>query len=397
LVLSFKKEQRFFLKEAARTFIRLGVVVDFDGIIVGAGVVGVAVARAAALRGERVLLLEEQAAIGTMTSARNSGVIHAGLYYPTGSARALLCVAGRRALYAFCASHGVAARACGKLVVATAESELPALETLAARAAANGVEDLRLLSGAEARAMEPALRCVAALWSPVTGIVDAHGLMLALLGEAQDHGAVLATHAKVLGVDRERGGLAVRTGDGTRVTARVVVNAAGHGACALARAVAGLDARFVPVAYLSKGSYFELAGRSPFSRLIYPLPIPGGAGVHLTLDLAGQARFGPDVEAVETFDYRVDPARAPAFAAAIRRYWPGLPEGALQPGYAGIRPKIVPAEQAQDFVIQGEAVHGLPGLVNLFGIESPGLTSALAIADAVCSLAELGQGDAQAA
>ncbi len=370
---------------------------DFDCIIVGAGVVGLAVARVMALRGERVLLLEEQAAIGTMTSARNSGVIHAGLYYPTNSARALLCVAGRRALYAFCAAHGVHARACGKLVVATEDEEVPALHALAARAAANGVEDLRLLSGDEARAMEPALRCVAALWSPVTGIVDAHGLMLALLGEAQDHGAVLATHAKIVGVDRQHGGLAVRAEDGTRVSARLVVNAAGHGACALARSVEGLEARFVPTAYLSKGSYFELAGRSPFSRLIYPLPIPGGAGVHLTLDLAGQARFGPDVEAVEQFDYRVDPARGAAFAAAIRRYWPGLPDGALHPGYAGIRPKIVPADQAQDFVIQGEAVHGVPGLVNLFGIESPGLTSSLAIAEAVCSLAELGQHDAQAA
>ncbi len=370
---------------------------DFDVIVAGAGVVGLAVARAATLRGARVLLLEEQSAIGTMTSARNSGVIHAGLYYATGSVRARLCVAGRRALYAFCASHGVDARACGKLVVATEAAEVPALDALAARAAANGVEDLRLLSGDEARAMEPALRCVAALWSPVTGIVDAHGLMLALLGEAQDHGAVLATHAKVTGVHREPGGLAVRTADGTRVTAPVVVNAAGHGACALARRVEGLEARFVPTAYLSKGSYFALAGRPPFSRLIYPLPIPGGAGVHLTLDLAGQARFGPDVEAVETFDYRVDPARAPVFAAAIRRYWPGLPDGALQPGYAGIRPKIVPADQAQDFVIQDTAMHGVPGLVNLFGIESPGLTSALAIAEAVCNVAELGQTGAHAA
>ncbi len=370
---------------------------DFDVIVAGAGVVGLAVARAAALRGARVLVLEEQPAIGTMTSARNSGVIHAGLYYPTGSWRARLCVAGRRALYAFCASHGVPARPCGKLVVATEDAELPALAALAARAAANDVEDLRLLSGQEARAMEPALRCAAALWSPVTGVVDAHGLMLALLGEAQDHGAVLATHAKVAGVDRRQGGLAVRTEDGTQVTARVVVNAAGHGACAVARAVEGLDPAQVPAAYLSKGSYFELSGRPPFSRLIYPLPIPGGAGVHLTLDLAGQARFGPDVEAVTAFDYRVDPARAPGFAEAIRRYWPALPEGALRPGYAGIRPKIVPADQAQDFVIQGQDAHGVPGLVNLFGIESPGLTSALAIAEAVCSLADLRQTNAQAA
>jgi L-2-hydroxyglutarate oxidase LhgO len=378
-------------------FLHSGVTLDFDCIVVGAGVVGLAAAREAALRRARVLLLEEQPAIGTITSARNSGVIHAGLYYPPGSWRARLCVAGRRALYAFCASHGVPARPCGKLVVATQAAELPALDALAARAAANGVEDVQLLSHDEACAMEPPLRCVAALWSPVTGIVDAHTLMLALLGEAQDHGAILATHAKVIAIHSESDGFTVRTGDDTRVTARVVVNAAGHGACAVARATDALDPRFVPTAYLSKGSYFELSGRSPFSRLIYPLPIPGGAGVHLTLDLAGQARFGPDVEAVDQFDYRVDPARAPAFAAAIRRYWPGLPDGALRPGYAGIRPKIVPADQAQDFVIQDQATHGVPGLVNLFGIESPGLTSALAIAEAVCSAAELGQTGAQAA
>ena len=335
------------------------------------------------MSGRSVLLLEALAAPGTETSARNSGVIHAGLYYPPGSLRARFCVPGRRALYEYCASRHVDARACGKLVVACDDAELPALHALEAQARANGVEDLRMLTGAQARAMEPALHCVAALWSPVTGIVDTHALLLALLGEAQDHGAILATRTKVDRVSRRACSFLVQAGGGEAVSAAMLINAAGHGACALARGIEGLDAGFVPDAFLSKGSYFTLAGRSPFSRLIYPMPIPGGAGVHLTLDLGGQARFGPDVEPVQSFDYRVDPARSGSFYGAIRRYWPGLPDGALQPGYAGIRPKIVPAQQAQDFVVQGPAVHGIPGLVNLFGIESPGLTSALAIADDV--------------
>jgi L-2-hydroxyglutarate oxidase LhgO len=352
---------------------------DFDCVVAGAGVVGIATARAMALRGHSVLLLEEHAVHGTMTSARNSGVIHAGLYYQPGSLRARLCVAGRRALYDFCATHNVDARACGKLVVATDPSEESALIDLAARATQNGVEDLSVLTGDEARAMEPNVHCTAALWSPVTGIVDTHALMLALLAEAQDHGAILATHAKATRVTKAAGGFSIRTADAT-IVSRIFINAAGHGAPALAHAIEGLDKTLVPQAYLSKGSYFSLAGRAPFSRLIYPMPIPGGAGIHLTLDLGGQARFGPDVEAVDTFDYSVDPARAGIFAESIRRYWPGLPDGALQPDYAGIRPKIVPANQAQDFVIQTDATHNIPGLVNLFGIESPGLTSALAIA-----------------
>jgi L-2-hydroxyglutarate oxidase LhgO len=379
----------FFFFRKRRVFLcafRNAMSVDFDCAVIGAGVVGLATARAMALRGQSVLVLEEQPAIGTITSARNSGVMHAGLYYPAGSWRARLCVSGRRALYDFCATHAVDARACGKLVVACEDAEIPALHALAARAEANGVEDLRLLSAAEARAMEPSLRCLAALWSPVTGIVDAHGLMLALLGEAQDQGAVLAVNAKVSRIRRDGGSFVMETAD-AEVSVRRVINAAGHGACAVARRIDGLDTALVPPAYLSKGSYFTLSGRSPFSRLIYPMPIPGGAGVHLTLDLGGQARFGPDVEAVEDFDYRVDPARGQAFYAAIRRYWPGLPDDALQPGYAGIRPKIVPADQAQDFVIQGPDTHGIAGLVNLFGIESPGLTSCLAIADEAASMA----------
>jgi L-2-hydroxyglutarate oxidase LhgO len=360
---------------------------DVDCVVAGAGVIGIAAARAMAMSGHSVLLLEEQAAHGTVTSARNSGVIHAGLYYPPGSLRAELCVAGRRALYDFCATRGVQARACGKLVVATEPDEESALHALAARAAENGVEDLAMLSAAEARAMEPALRCTAALWSPVTGIVDTHGLMLALLAEAQDHGATLATRAPVTRVTRLPDGFGIHTGgdDPATLSSRIFINAAGHGAVALARSIEGLDRALVPQAYLSKGSYFVLSGRTPFSRLIYPLPIPGGAGVHLTLDLGGQARFGPDVEAVEKVDYRVEPARAAYFAEAIRRYWPGLPDGALHPGYAGIRPKIVPANQAQDFVIQDYHIHGIAGLINLFGIESPGLTSALSIATKIAA------------
>ena len=353
---------------------------DFDCTIAGAGIVGTAIAREMATRGHSVLLLEEQPAPGTITSARNSGVIHAGLYYPPGSLRARLCVTGRRALYAFCHAHAVDAVACGKLVVATEPAEIPGLHALAARAAANGVEDLHILTAGQAHAMEPQLRCAAALWSPVTGIVDTHALLLALLGHAQDHGAILATRTKLSRVTQSGAGFTLHTGGDDTVTTRLLINAAGHGACALARNIEGLDPCHVPMAYLSKGSYFTLTGKSPFTRLVYPMPIPGGAGVHLTLDLGGQARFGPDVQSVETFNYTVDPARADAFYAAIRRYWPALPDHALQPGYAGIRPKIVPANQAQDFVIQGPETHRIPGLVNLFGIESPGLTSCLAIA-----------------
>jgi L-2-hydroxyglutarate oxidase LhgO len=357
-------------------------------VVVGAGVVGLAIARALARAGHDVVVLEAEGAIGTGTSSRNSEVIHAGLYDTPGSLRARLCVEGRRALYAYCGDHGVAARACGKLVVATESAEEPVLEGIAARAAANGVEDLRLLGGAEARGQEPALRCTGALLSPVTGIVDSHALMLSLRGEAQDHGAAFAFHAPVQRVDVQPGGFAVHVGgaEPMRLACGNLINAAGLGACALARTIAGLDPAHVPPAYLAKGSYFSLAGPSPFQRLIYPVPIPGGAGIHLTLDLAGQARFGPDVEAVEAIDYAVDPTRAPAFAAAIRRYWPGLPEDALRPAYAGIRPKIVPPAQTQDFVIQGADVHGVAGLVNVFGIESPGLTSCLAIAGEVMRL-----------
>ena len=362
---------------------------EVDAVVAGAGVVGLAVARALALGGRQVVVLEAEGAIGTATSSRNSGVIHAGIYYDPGSLRARLCVEGRHALYAYCAPRGIAAVACGKLIVAADPGEEPALERLAQRAEINGVEGLQRLTAAEACALEPALACTAALLSPHTGIVDSHALMLSLQGEAEDHGAAIALNTPVQRVEVTSQGLVVHTGgaDPTQLRTQLFVNAAGLGACALASCIDGLDPSHVPAPRLAKGSYFSLAGRAPFSRLIYPVPIPGGAGIHLTLDLGGQARFGPDVEPVDTIDYRVDPRRGDVFYEAIRRYWPALPDGALQPGYSGIRPKIVEATQVQDFVIQDEDTHGVPGLINLFGIESPGLTSSIAIGDYVATLA----------
>ena len=358
-----------------------------DCVGVGAGGVGRAVARALARGGREVLLLEAEAAIGTATSARNSEVIHAGIYYPQGSLKGRLCVAGRQALYAFCDSHGVPYRRCGKLIVASDDAQLAALAQLQQHARANGVDDLQRLTGAELLALEPQLRAVAGLRSPSTGIVDSHALMLALLGAAESQGALLALNAPVAGIALTDAGLRVRVGgaEPLQLLARTLVNCAGHGAPLLAARTAGLPAAGRPRQFFAKGSYFSLAGRTPFTHLVYPLPEPGGLGVHLTLDLAGQARFGPDVEWVDGLDYQVEPQRAEGFYAAIRRYWPGLSDGALQPAYSGIRPKISgPGEPAADFRIDGPAQHGVPGLVNLFGIESPGLTACLAIADEVC-------------
>jgi L-2-hydroxyglutarate oxidase LhgO len=352
-------------------------------VVVGCGVIGLAVARTLAQAGHTVLALERRPSPGMEISARNSEVIHAGLYYAPGSARARLCVAGRMALYDYCAARGIAARQLGKLVVATAPDEEPALHKIEAQARANGVTSLRWLSGAEAVALEPALHCTAALLSPETGILDSQAFMRSLQADAEAAGALFAFRTHVTGLALESGGFWVTAEDGTRLRCKHLVNAAGLGAIGLARAMEGFPPDQVPPAYLSKGTYFALAGTSPFRRLIYPVPIPGGAGIHLTLDLAGGARFGPDVEAVETIDYLVNPFRATRFYAAIRRYWPALPDRALQPGYAGIRPKIVPADKTQDFLIQGEATHGVPGLVNLFGIESPGLTASLALANEV--------------
>lgn len=361
---------------------------QIETVIAGAGVIGLAIARQLARQGHQVLVLEAEATHGSVTSSRNSGVIHAGLYYPPGSLRARFCVAGNRALYDFCAPRGIAAPACGKLVVATTQDEERTLAELAARAVENGVENIKLISGAEARALEPALHCTAALLSPSTGILDSHAYMLALRAEAEDAGALFAFRAPVETIRCEPTGFIVHAAGPAPATLRCThfINAAGLGAVALARGTQGLAAQYIPQAYLSKGSYFSLAGRAPFRRLIYPVPIPGGAGVHLTLDLAGQARFGPDVEPIEQINYAVEPRRADSFYAAIRRYWPALPDGALQPAYAGIRPKIVPAHQSQDFVIQDQTTHNIPNLINLFGLESPGLTSSLAVAEAVAGV-----------
>jgi L-2-hydroxyglutarate oxidase LhgO len=356
-----------------------------EAVVLGAGVVGLAVGRALAQTGLDVLVLEAEAAIGTITSSRNSEVVHGGIYYPTGSLKAQLCVAGRQMLYAYCAAHGVAAPKIGKLIVASTTAEVGKLEAIQRQAAANGVA-LDLLDGPAARALEPALRVEGALRSPETGIVDSHGFMLSLQGEMEDHGGMIAYRAPLLGGEVTQGGIQLRVGgaEPTEIECRVLVNAAGLQAPAVARRIIGIPSQTIPQSWLCKGSYYGLAARAPFQRLIYPVPEPGGLGVHLTLDLGGQARFGPDVEWVETEDYTVDLNRAAGFYAAIRRYWPALPDGALVPGYAGIRPKISgPKDPAADFVISGPAVHGVEGLVNLFGIESPGLTSSLAIAEQV--------------
>ncbi len=359
-----------------------------DTVVVGAGVVGLAVARALALSGREVLVLEATEAIGTQTSARNSEVIHAGIYYPQGSLKAQLCVRGKQLLYAYCTERGIGHRRCGKLIVATSQAQVVQLQGIIAKAAANGVDDLVLLTRDEARALEPALECVAAVHSPSTGIVDSHGLMLALQGDLEHAGGMLAFNSPLASARITPLGIELSARDGTQLCARTVVNAAGVHAPTLARHFEGLDPAHIPGEYYAKGNYFTFAGRSPFARLIYPVPEAAGLGVHLTIDLGGQAKFGPDVQWVETpDDLVVDPVRGLAFYAEVRKYWPGLPEGALQPGYAGIRPKISgPGEAARDFLIQGPAEHGVPGLVNLFGIESPGLTSSLAIGEHAADL-----------
>jgi L-2-hydroxyglutarate oxidase LhgO len=362
-----------------------------DCVVIGAGVVGLATARALALAGREVIVLEAAEGIGTETSSRNSEVIHAGIYYPRGSLMARTCVDGRRKLYAYCAEHGVPHRNCGKLIVATNAQESELLASIKGRAEANGVEGMQLLSGNAATQLEPNLHCTAALLSPATGIVDSHSYMLALQGDAEDHGAMLAFHSPVEKARATEQGMELEVGGAEPMTlrARTVVNSAGLHAPTLAQKIAGMPTEKIPTAYYAKGNYFTLTGRSPFSRLIYPVPVPGGLGVHITVDLGGQAKFGPDVEWIDSIDYTVDPHRADKFYAAVRKYWPALKDGALQPGYAGIRPKTVPpGAPAQDFVIQGPGEHGVAGLINLFGIESPGLTASLALAEHVVRVAE---------
>lgn len=369
-----------------------GTTADYvDCVVVGAGVAGLAIARELALAGREVLILERHAAFGTETSARNSEVIHAGLHYAAGSLKARACVRGKELLYQYCKRQGVPHRRCGKLIVATDIGQIADLQRIAAGATGNGVDDLVWLDRPAALALETELECVAALLSPSTGIVDSHALMLALLGDAERHGATLALQSPVQRMSVMRDGLRLECGEAgdTRIVARLVVNAAGLGAVALARNIEGLAATHVPQSFLAKGSYFSLTGHAPFTRLVYPVPVPGGLGVHLTLDLGGQARFGPDVEWVDSIDYAVDPSRANGFHAEIRKYWPRLPDARLAPAYSGMRPKIAgPGQPAADFRIDGPKTHGVAGLVNLFGIESPGLTACLAIAEHVAGLVE---------
>lgn len=364
---------------------------DVDVIVVGAGAVGLACAAAFARAGQDVLVLESTSGIGSGVSSRNSEVVHGGMYYPTDSLRHLMCVEGRRRLYAYMDARGVAYRKTGKLIVATAESEIAQIETIQSRGRMNDVEGLELLDGAAARRLEPELNAVAAVLSPETGVFDSHGYMLALQGEIEDAGGAVALLTPVVRVTRQSDGFVVDTGGAEpgRVTATRLVNSAGLEAQGVARLIEGLDVRHVPHQVLAKGSYFGCAARPAFKHLIYPAPVEGGLGVHLTLDLGGRMRFGPDVEwlalaSPADVDYRVDPARGTAFYAAVRRYWPGLPDGSLTPDYSGCRPKLSgPGQPAADFRIDGPELHGVERLVNLFGIESPGLTSSLAIAEEV--------------
>ncbi len=355
-------------------------------IVIGAGVVGLAAARALALAGREVIVLERHGLIGSEISSRNSEVIYAGIYYPTGSLKARLCVAGRQRLYPYCAEHGIAHNRLGKLIVASSVAQLPALAALKAKAEANDVTDLRELSAAEASAMEPAVRVAGALFSPSSGIIDSHGYMLSLQGELEDHGGAVALNSPVTGGQARDDGFLIEVGGADPLTlqCRLLVNAGGLGAQTIASNLRGLDRKLVPPLYLAKGHYFTLAGRTPFTHLVYPMPEAAGLGVHVTLDLDGRAKFGPDVEWIDRIDYDVDAGRAESFYAAIRSYYPDLADGALEPAYTGIRPKLhAPGGPAEDFVIQGPEAHGVRGLVNLFGIELPGLTSSLAIADEV--------------
>jgi L-2-hydroxyglutarate oxidase LhgO len=358
-------------------------------VVIGAGVVGLAVARGLARSGRETIVLEAGDAIGTATSSRNSEVIHAGIYYPQGSLKARLCVTGRELLYQFCAARGVAVNRSGKLIVATCDAQLGNLSAIQNGARLNGVDDLKLLDRQETLALEPDLRCVAALWSPSTGIVDSHGFMLGLQADLEQCGGTIVFGTPVRGGYCGTGKIRLSIGKEAayELDASLVVNCAGLNAQRVARGFEGLNADTIPPLHYAKGNYYGFAGRAPFRRLIYPVPEDGGLGVHLTLDLAGRARFGPDVEWVSDIDYRVDPSRAERFYAVIRTYWPALPSGSLRPDYAGIRPKLAgPGSAAQDFVIQGPATHGVTGLVNLYGIESPGLTAALAIGDYVAAL-----------
>jgi len=360
-----------------------------DCVVIGAGVVGLAVARALALAGREVIILESADMIGTETSSRNSEVIHAGIYYQVGSLKARFCIEGKNKLYEFCAEHGVPHRRCGKIIVATDESQVPAMHEIKERSAKCGVMDLEFLTAEDAKAMEPELFCHAALWSPSTGIIDTHTLMLELQGEAEANGAMTAFLSPVEGGTITDDGIVLEVGGEMPMRLRCceVINSAGIHAPALAGTLEGMPADKVPTTYLTKGNYYALTGKTPFSRLVYPAPTTQFLGVHITIDIGGQARFGPDVEHIDEMNYDVDPRRSDGFYEAVRRYWPGLKDGALHPSYSGIRPRITPpGEPLCDFVVQGPGEHGISGLVNLFGIESPGLTSSMAIADYVVEM-----------
>lgn len=353
-------------------------------VVIGAGVVGLAVARQLALAGHETIILEREKMIGSGISARNSEVIHAGLYYPKDSLKARTCVAGRKLLYDYCHDHHVPHKQCGKLVVATDDSQLPQLEALYQAGVANGVEGLELLSRRDLAAREPSVSGHGALWCPVSGIVDSHALMLSLQGDFEGAGGVIAFQTMPERITIREGLFHIHSADGTVITATHLVNCAGLGAQEVAATIEGLAPSAIPPRYLAKGNYFTLARRAPFTHLVYPLPEPGGLGVHVTLDMAGQARFGPDVQWIDAENYAVDISRIPHFYQAIRRYWPDIREDDLQPGYVGIRPKITPpGAPAADFVIQDSTAHGIKGLINLYGIESPGLTASLSLAKSV--------------
>ena len=365
--------------------------VDFDSVIIGAGVIGLALARELALAGRSVLVLERAASAGLETSSRNSEVIHAGIYYPTGSLKATLCVQGRDLLYDFCTSAGVETRRLGKIIVATAPEEEIKLQSIQALATANGVDDLQWLTADEVARLEPEVRCTRALLSPSTGIVDATAYMLALQGEAETHGASFAFNT-AFGGARRRDGLfhmTARSSDGEAVdiTCTSLINAAGHGAHDAATGVDGVSPAQLPPRFLAKGNYCSVSGKSPFTHLVYPVPVAGALGIHATLDMAGAARFGPDIQWITGFDYGLPDGLPEKFSAAVESYWPGVRDRTLSPSYCGIRPKVHgPEKSAADFIIQGEAEHGIRGLVNLFGMESPGLTASLAVAKLVRSL-----------
>ena len=363
--------------------------IDCECVVIGAGVVGLAIAARLASDGREVIIIEAESDFGSGTSARNSEVIHAGIYYAKDSLKARYCVQGKHRLYDYCKDRLIPFRQCGKLIVASNQEQLQQLEAIRARAQANGVHDLQLLNCDQAQALEPALTCVGALLSPSTGIVDSHALMTALLADAENAGAVLAKNTRVSDVifqsAQQAYDVVIDDELASTLRTRIVINTAGHGSVEIAKRLRGSEPSQTLKAVMYKGNYFSLTTKAPFSRLIYPVPEQAGLGVHLTLDLAGRARFGPDVEPVSsTEDYRVDPIRSNSFYAAIRRYWKALPDDALVPDYSGIRPRVsIDGELYPDFHIEGPIEHGLPGLVNLLGIESPGLTASLAIADAV--------------